>query len=94
MFVCGGGVWVCAHMVPLPWHSFVVVVVGVWLVYNTALVSVVQGSESAICIHEFPPFSTFFLHPHPTHPGHHKSMQLLQVDETGAHYTEWSKPER
>ena len=44
------------------------------LLYNVVLVSAVQQSESAICIHRSPPSGTPLPpHPHPIHLGHHRA---------------------
>ena len=58
------------------------------LLYNVALASAVQGSESAVGTHRFPPSSISLpSHPHPTHPGHHRALSrapcAVQYDPTG-----------
>ena len=48
--------------------------IGVYLLYNVALVSAVQWSESTMCIHISPPSWTFLSHPTPSPAlGHHRA---------------------
>ena len=45
--------------------------IGVQLLYNVVLVSAVQQSESAICIHTSPFFRS------PSHVGHHRALSRV-----------------
>ena len=58
-------------------HFCFVYLIGVQLLYNVVLVSAVQRSESALCIHISPPAWTSFL---PTNPLHHPAP----LDHQGA----------
>ena len=60
----------CLFPLYLNWILFFI---GIELLYNAVLVSVVQGSESAICIHISPPSWTSLPYPHSTHLGRHQA---------------------
>ena len=58
-------------------HVIVYVLIKVLLLYNVVLISALQGSESAVCLHISPPSwtsSTPHTHTHPTTPGHHTAL--------------------
>lgn len=63
--------------------------IGVYLLHNIVLVSIVQGSESTICTHE--PLSWTSLPPsHPTHVSHHRAMSYTAVFPLAIHLTHGS----
>ena len=57
----------------LTWFSRITFT-GIKLLYNVVPVSVVQWSQSAICMHISPPSWSSLLPPHPSHLGHQRAL--------------------
>ena len=61
--------------------------IGVQLLYNVVLVSAVQQSESAVCIHISPLSWTYLPSPHPRIPPSHPSRSPQSTELSSVHYT-------
>ena len=62
------------HYLPKSIANSLFFFIGIYLLYNIVLVSAVQQSESAICIHMCPPLWTSLPTPIPSTPlGHHRA---------------------
>ena len=75
--------WVIADLM----LNFFFFLIGVELFYNVVLVSAVQQSESALCIHVTPPSWPSLQLPHPTHLGHHRAVELSSLLCSGLYGT-------
>ena len=63
-------IWAVSLSHPIAFYFFKLIFIGVLLIYNAVLVSVVQQSESAICIHISSFWFSFYL-------GHQRALSRV-----------------